>query len=634
MKEGIKLYNQFKQLISTTGEIKMAWFTTFNFSVSFFEKYILSALVQTSSQDLRSLKDFEALNDRIVNAENGGIDIRVFHDYRAMRPDVKKTSIQTFAIDPKELDERYAHGVFHPKVGLIVNDKNDAWIITGSANLTISAWSANSEGVVFKKIEDKVNAQRITDFFMRLMPPSESEGSIGVLNKLWQKTLKSEISDWEFFNSFSNKSVLDKLDLNADKKLHVWSPYFSDDLIEIIDNQLSAVEEISIIPDRTSANTIRISKEGLKSLQAHKKIQLLEDYNLTSAEEVLAHAKIWLTETKLAVGSWNFTKAGLNLSSNANNVEAGIIINIETLQHISFLKSCNLKYFEAPEGMSTEILENDRKQLLSDWKMTCQIYADWSTYTYRLETEENLEEKEFYVQLPGYKDLLNLRDLEKFGASFYNNHKSLLKDRLFNVYDAPIEGQKIFMGVIVELNPKERPAIGFDSINDLLRAWTDKKPESKTQYHEANYEDDEETGEELSVQIINALKGGYSNAWFTMFLAFEQMKLRIEESKDNWRELKMIGYNLPGSVSQLSNHLLRLRQKTETEELEMSSSFVWFMINEGNNIIRKFNSLRVRDDSPEIALIDNIQLEFKDVGQPQLEEWLNYIKNKCEYVKA
>ena len=66
----------------------------------------------------------------------------------------------------------------------------------------------------------------------------------------------------------------------------------------------------------------------------------------------------------------------------------------------------------------------------------------------------------------------------------------------------------------------------------------------------------------------------------------------------------------------------------------MSSSFVWFMINEGNNIIRKFNTLRVKDDSPEIALIDNIQLEFKDVGQPQLEEWLNYIKNKCEYVKA
>ena len=151
MAEGLKPYNEFKKLISEVGVIKIAWFTTFNLSLDFFEKYVLSALVKTNPFDLKNIKDFEALNDRIVNAEGGAVNVKVFHDYRAMRPDIKRTSVQTIGIKPKNIDNSFAHGVFHPKVTLLVNDKNEAWIVTGSANLTISAWSKNSEGIVFKK---------------------------------------------------------------------------------------------------------------------------------------------------------------------------------------------------------------------------------------------------------------------------------------------------------------------------------------------------------------------------------------------------------------------------------------------------------------------------------------------------
>ncbi len=152
MSEGLKPYNEFKKLLSEVGLVKTAWFTTFNFSISFFEKYILSAIVKTNPFDLKNIKDFEALNDRILNSDAGPIDVKVFHDYRALRPEIKRTSIQTIGIDPKNISDFFNHGVFHPKVTLLLNDKNEAWIIVGSANLTISAWSKNSEGIVFKKI--------------------------------------------------------------------------------------------------------------------------------------------------------------------------------------------------------------------------------------------------------------------------------------------------------------------------------------------------------------------------------------------------------------------------------------------------------------------------------------------------
>ena len=83
MAEGLKTYHELK-LISEVGVLKTAWFTTFNFSIDFFEKYVLSALVKTNPFDLKNIKDFEALNDRILNAEGGAVDVKVFHDYRAV----------------------------------------------------------------------------------------------------------------------------------------------------------------------------------------------------------------------------------------------------------------------------------------------------------------------------------------------------------------------------------------------------------------------------------------------------------------------------------------------------------------------------------------------------------------------
>ena len=629
MADGLKSYNEFKKLISEVGVIKIAWFTTFNLSLDFFEKYVLSALVKTNPFDLKNIKDFEALNDRIVNADGGAVNVKVFHDYRAMRPDIKRTSVQTIGIKPKNIDNSFAHGVFHPKVTLLVNDKNEAWIVTGSANLTISAWSKNSEGIVFKKIDDKANAQAVTDFFLGLLNDNAEKEKLRELNLKWQKKLKSK-SNWKLIHSIAKDRLLDHISQELCEEMVVWSPYFSDEFSEIIKQHLGWVKNLNVVPDITTSGAMRLSSEAVSDALATTNVKLQKDLH-DYGEDLLVHAKVWCTPSKMAIGSWNFTKAGLNVSGTANNIEAGIIEEIDDVTYQSFKNSCELKPILDPKGMAKEELEDERKDLLFDWKINCQIYADWSTYHYRLESEDDLKTESLYIDLPGKKGRISSAELINSGVSFYNEHKSLLKDRLFTVYDKKEGGNKVYLGVIIELNPIERPSVGFDSISDLLRAWSDRKPENKSQYHQMNYQADTETGEELSDKITKALKGDYSNAWFTMFLAFEQISIRLEEAKSDARELSMIGYRIPGSVSQLSEHLRYLKEKMNSAETEMSRSFIWFMINEGNQVINLFNKYNAKDDSPQVENIENIELDFDNVNKSQMNQWLKYIKESCSY---
>ena len=635
MSEGLKPYNEFKKLLSEVGLVKTAWFTTFNFSISFFEKYILSAIVKTNPFDLKNIKDFEALNDRVLNSEAGPIDVKVFHDYRAMRPEIKRTSIQTIGIDPKNMSDFFNHGVFHPKVTLLANDKNEAWIIVGSANLTISAWSKNSEGIVFKKINDKANAQAVTDFFLGLLNDNTEKEKLRELNSKWQKKLKPK-SNWKFIHSIAKDRLLDHISQELCEEMMVWSPYFSNEFSEIIKEHLGWVKNLNVVPDITTSGAIRLSSEAVSDALKTTNVKLQKDLH-DYGEELLVHAKVWCTPSKMAIGSWNFTKAGLNVSGTANNIEAGIIEELDSIAFQIFKNSCQLKQILDPKGMANEELDDERTDLLFDWKINCQIYADWSTYTYRLESEDDLTSSTLYIDLPGRKERIPSSEFINSGISFHKEHKSLLKDRLFTVYDKVKGGKKLYLGAIIELNPIARPSVGFESISDLLRAWSDRKPENKSQYHQINYQADTEIGEELSDKITKALKGDYSNAWFTMFLAFEQIRIRLEEAagisspKLKERELSMIGYLIPGSVTQLSEHLSYLKEKMNSSENEMSSSFIWFMINEGNQVINLFNKYNFNNNSPLIQNIENIELDFNNVNKSQMKKWLIYIQKSCSY---
>lgn len=632
MVKGIKLYKEFRSVVEKAGPLKMAWFTTFNLSLSFFEKYVLPTLVGMDYQDVRNLKDFETLNSKMVGKEDDPIDVRVYYDYRAIRPEVKRTCVSTFGVDPAQLDEKFRHGVFHPKVCLLVNQDNEGWLVTGSANLSLSAWSTQSECIAIRKIEDLENANAVVEFFQKITD-EQGKQQLAELNEYWHETLRTS-SDWEFVHSFSEMSLLDKLDLNGNG-LHVWSPYFSDDVAEIIEKELGGAQSVSVIPDVSQDGKVRISHDVLTTLSSDSKVQFLQDdVDFEQDNKPMVHAKVWSAGKTLGIGSWNFTYAGLNLSDTRSNVEAGIVQSSDISFDKEFIASCSLKPLAQFGGLSEQTLQDQRQELWQNWSMTCWIYADWSTYEYTAGMQSVLEPGKYFVDLPGAKERIDLFVLIQGGVKFHDEHKQLLKDRLFTVYDEKTKGQKVYIGVIVEMNPVERPAMGFDSFNEFIRSWSDGKPEENDQLQTLNYLTDLETGEELREDIAEGLSGDYTNAWFTMFLAFEKMRGRLENAKGDERELRIVGYHIPGSVTQLRDHLDRLKASRTDGASRVSDPFLWFMINEGNTVVNLFNDLKKGLKGPRIQNVPNIPLKMDGYSQRKINRWLSFIREECGYHNA
>ena len=180
MTKPLKLIEAFSEQVKSLGPLKRAWFTTFNLNIDFFERHVLSALLERDKP--RSRIDFElmqqTLNGKLKETKksNGkiesAIDVKIFADQRMYDAgDVKRTAIEIYGVNPSLLDKhstRYGsfgdRTLFHPKVIYLEGDKGEAILGVGSANLTVSGWSTNQEVFVFKKVEHKKQLDEIQRF--------------------------------------------------------------------------------------------------------------------------------------------------------------------------------------------------------------------------------------------------------------------------------------------------------------------------------------------------------------------------------------------------------------------------------------------------------------------------------------
>jgi hypothetical protein len=88
---------------------------------------------------------------------------------------------------------------------------------------------------------------------------------------------------------------------------------------------------------------------------------------------------------------------------------------------------------------------------------------------------------------------------------------------------------------------------------------------------------------------------------------------------------------MPGSVIQLRDHLIKLKELHGTEESQLTDPFLWFLIEEGNQIILLYNSLNNNELS--IKPVDQISIKSV-VDAKQLTQWLSFIKKECNYLNA
>ncbi len=655
MGEGIKLYRHLEQELLKIGKLKRAWFTTFNLDISFFEKYILTAVLGSSYLNLKIPQDYESLNESLANdlsdLDGEKVEVKVFYDFRALmhtgRP--KQTTIPIYAIDVKELNSknklRFNDGVFHPKVCLFESYKGEFWLLVSSANLTFGGWSKNRESFFLEKITESDTATEVSQFFQAVSKPFSELKNNQLFKELKnKKNFSEETSNWQFNSSFSEKKFLEHiLPKNTSPFLRTWSPYFAKDLDQLLKTHFSGFEQLEIVTYKNINNKIRITQEAYMACLDIESLTFKQEKLHPSALESLVHAKVWLTNSILAIGSWNMTKSGMNISeTHNNNLEAGVIIQLNEDDFAEVMKHANVSNLTAPEHYKEEELENEKDGLLNSFTLTADVLINWDKLIIELTHPsyesliENIDQSTT-ICLPGLGKV-PIQHLKE-GISFRQSTKSFLMDRYFEIEN---DGKILFSGYLRESGLSNRPTHRFETLDDYLKGWVLERPEDKKELHRLNFtQEDDLNGQELLENSQQILSGTGQNAWFTSFFAFECIANRINETialsdKERNKQLKLIGRVLPGSLSELKGHLSSLSELylQDPKNFAKSPIYLWFLIEKANQLISNFNSL-IQIESEQIEYIENLPWDeilpkevLSEIGTDKLNDWKDYLIKK------
>jgi len=571
----MKLLETFKHIVNDISP-EICWFTTFNLNIELLEKYVLTAIAGKEPSELKRAEDYEALN-----LDLNKFNIKVWYDYRALDlKQGKRTTIDLYPIEPSVLlNSNSNEPIFHPKV-IFLKGKAAAYLITGSFNLTIAGWSSNRECLLVKEVTNKENALQIIDFFKQLGP---GNNELKQLNK-WANQLPDEITSWKFAHNFNTDNILNEI---KGKTLTVWSPYFSKNTVDLIAAiKKIGFNEINLVPDINQSQKVRIVPDELKKLQQDKSVQIQIDNNINKEKQVLFHAKVWLSENKIAVGSWNcsYRALGIKIPAREKNIEAGIIEPINTKHRNALLQ--NLKNVDANTIAGTEVVEmdNEWKEALKTYSMSCDIIANWETFQYELEIK--YAEENFTVALP--HDLNKRYPLTAInGLSFLDGFNRILKNKLFTIYNA--ENEVAFVGYLNEFGKDKRPTDGYVSFYDLFESLTI-NPLAGTNKSRVKYQFDEEDNIGSEKEDLPFFSYSGHESYYLMFVAFQKLLDTITDNKDIIQKLEDLGYRLPSSLINIKSLFNASFQKVMEEKKEDDMLFHYFMAMEINECIKAFNS--------------------------------------------
>jgi hypothetical protein len=664
MAEEVKLYKHFTEQLAKMGKVKRAWFTTFNLDISFFERYLLSALAGISYRELNNPTSYEALNKILANDEteptDENIDVKVFYDYRALMVSgkSKQTAVQLYPVDVKKLSGqnqhiKFTHGVFHPKVILLETYVGEYWLMTGSANLTFGGWSRNRESFFCEKITDTYVARAVGRFFTSISSSLRGfDGNDPLLNKLNTGKFGTTRSRWQFFCSFEKETFLDQILKNeSNHKLIVWSPYFSDEIDKLIQDHLSEYfETIEIVPAKNKNQKIGITEEKFRSCTQIEGLRFKQEKLPLAAIDSFAHAKAWLMPRLLAIGSWNMTRSGMNITAGNqttnHNVEAGILYSLTPGEYRQLTERHAFSALKDPEFMKEEELEEEKNGLLESFSLSVDLLLNWEALTIELinPTYGRLSlQADDRIILPGFgRQPVSILENK---ISVRKHFKSFLTDRYFEIEKK--DGTTLFKGYLREQGLAERPVVRFENIDDFLKCWVDGRPEEKVELHKPTIHTEDELGDELSEQTRKILINDERNPWFSSFYAFEQIVSRINQVNDRSvfrtkheriSELKRIGRILPGNLLELREHLdlLFRAYNDDPHSFKKSPVYLWFLIEKANMAFQYFNR-HLDDNTEHIKKLENLDIvqiirlhTTSSTDTDKIKRWIQYMKSKLK----
>lgn len=629
------LRDNLKKHIKDLGKINKAWFTTFNLDVSFFETYVLPLLLGEEKVP-KTRRDYESMQLAI---SDGKVDVRIFCDQRMLDAGAnKKTAVPVHDITMTALKSIEASGVwgeegiFHPKV-IYIEGENGAILGSGSSNLTVSGWGRNREVFLFQDTWSNNHVEQLEEFFSPLFSVNKlalPEIDVGDL---------SDNASWMFVHSFQEKPFLEQFFFESPEKLYVFSPYFSSDLASLLGKlrKASGTDNlpIGIVPDFTATGLIRTKQTEALLQQLQKGFEdggtaLFNSPDFIKKGEMV-HAKLWWTSKRLAIGSWNLTGPGANISGGkTNNIEAGFVIPSPA----SFWKKkpSLIKY---PETlfMNEEQLDAVSLKLPPALDFTLQVTFDWKLRCYVVNYDAPKGIHDAFLRLPDIPEPIPLSKYEGTGEFRIpvESNVELLRRRLYVASDS--DGSTL-EGYIVEVGAELRPVLQHNDLSELLDSLVfaqfgidNQRSDYRADISTDDIEDEDDTeplpedkddiGEEHEHKLVKL-------TYYRLFKAMKNMHMNLKNLHDDDEFIKnAIVY--PGSVKELVD---------KADEMQVNDNIVfrWFFTQEVNKLVETVNKRLAKIDKNiiQLKLLKETSLPNTSKDSPR-QKFINYVLKECGY---
>jgi hypothetical protein len=595
----MKILKTYKDLLKSQFEkgfdIERAWFTTFTLSPEFFESYVLPPLLKKEDEVPKSFIQFEEIISELNCLSTDSI--KVFHDVGMPIDGIKKTTVDFIGIKPKE-------GLFHPKLSLFIfksKDELEAFIMVGSANLSVDGWGRNRESIVFKKVETINQWAQINDFFKGL----KQELNMNLFN------LKSDTSDdWKLVHSYSSSKFLDEVIALKQKHWRVWSPYFSsEEYINYVFQKMD-YSQIDISPDLVDG------KLRMKTVSEN-----LILYTDGQSEGQFCHAKTWLSSRYLIVGSHNFTQQ----AHDHINVEASIIQPLESSDWFNSVQ------FSKIENKSMDDAQFDEESLPSDLSgFAVYIKADHETKKITLLTEKMDVNGPMILSLPGNVDcevkkwhgLTKTIEIQLSVTELVNFWRAIITDKKVEAKLKNSSPALVGSGFIQESNIEYRQAFRYTSLQSLVID----QLISRGEIENSGYKNVSHISETLGIAGVDQLDPYPNSAvldYYQLYSFFSQIQKRSSEHSN--KNLLNILWHRPDSLFAIKE----LIENFEKEHSELSPTSLSLIKYEFNSIVEKILILRDKDIQNKVSEIK--ELRFKFNNSPLTPEQINFLKSAYDF---
>lgn len=357
-------------------KVRAAVFTTFTFDPGFFELHILPVLFDQSFHQVDKVRRVQ-LEEALTTIDR----LAVYYDRSGLSQDAEPAGL-----DYRRIDVRYATGIFHPKVALILVDEpveldegeeeagttSAQWrpqsllVTVMSANLTRSGYWENIEcahidEIQHQDLDDSRSSYRhdllwLINRIRDCAGPDEDQSALDMIHTFLRYETPRDKPKYASFQGryhtrlFSGVGKLTFSQWLADLRLgrrdwnlEVISPYFDhsgagplEDLIDII-----GPRETRVYLPRDPDGTARVTREAYEAVSelahwANLPEQIKDRGRGASSEKLLprnVHAKVyrlWNSRERrdlLIIGSVNLTSAA-HSHSRAGNLEAAFLVDV------------------------------------------------------------------------------------------------------------------------------------------------------------------------------------------------------------------------------------------------------------------------------------------------------------------